>query len=118
MNTSMNMNRFALALPVLLVAAGAMTACDRKDAAAPLTPSAAVFTAPSAVGGASGPVTGGVPDGSLPDTSAALAKPGVAPAANASPPSTMTRDQESKAMPLPGQVNDHSTPAPSKAKGN
>lgn len=35
--------------------------------------------------------------------------PGTASAAKATPPSTMTRDQESKAMPLPGQANDHST---------
>ncbi len=39
----------------------------------------------------------------LQDTAAALNKSG--------PPSTMTKEQESKAMPLPGQANDHSATA-------
>ena len=105
----MTMNRSALALTALLAASGILTACGRKDAAAPLVPAGAVIAAPAAAGVASGPVTGGVVDGSLPDTTAALAAPGVAAAAKASSPSTMSRDQESKAMPLPGQANDHST---------
>ena len=99
----MTMNRCASMLFVLLAAGGSLTACGRKDEAAP-----AVVTAPTPAVAASGP---------LPETAAALATPGTAPAANASPPSTMTRDQESKAMPLPGQANDHSTPKPAKPKG-
>ena len=114
----MTINRSALALTALLAAGGTLTACGRKDASAPLAPAGVVIAAPSAAGAASGPVTGGGVDGSLPDTAAALAVPGVASAAKASPPSTMTRDQESKAMPLPGQANDHSTLAPAKTKGN
>ena len=114
----MTMNRYALALTALLAAGGTLTACGRKDAPAPLSPAGAVIAAPSAAGSTSGPVTGGGVDTSLPDTTAALAVPGVASAAKASPPSTMSRDQESKSMPLPGQANDHSTLVPPKAKGN
>lgn len=91
-----------------------MTACGRKDGAAPLGPTGVVTAAASAAGAASGPITGGAVDGSLPDTTAALAVPGVASAAKASPPSTMSREQESKAMPMPGQANDHSTLVPAK----
>ena len=108
------MNRYALALTALMASGGTLTACGRKDAPAPLSPAGAVIAAPSAAGSTSGPVTGGVVDTSLPDTTAALAVPGVASAAKASPPSTMSRDQESKAMPLPGQANDRSTLVPAK----
>ena len=127
---TLNINRYALTLSALLVAGGTTTACGQKDAATPPTPTApavmessAAVIAPSAAvtppaATASGLVTGGERDGSLPDTAAALATPGVAPAANARPPSTMTPEQESKAMPLPGQANDHSTPARAKPKGS
>ena len=114
---TMTMNRCAFLLIALFAAGATLTACGQKEAAVPLAPAAVVITAPTAAVAASGPVTGGASDGSLPDTAAALASPGTVPGANASPPSTMTREQESKAMPLPGQANDHSTPMPAKAKG-
>ena len=42
--------------------------------------------------------------------SAAAAAPTAAAMVNSRAPNTMSKDQESKAMPLPGQANDHSTP--------
>ncbi len=114
----MTMNRYALALTALLAAGGTLSGCGRKDAPPSVAPAGVVTAAPSASRAGSGPVTGGAMDGSLPDTTAALAVPGGAPVAKASPPSTMSRDQESKSMPLPGQANDHSVLVPPKAKGN
>jgi hypothetical protein len=111
-------NRCALALTALLAASGTLTACGRKDETAPPTPGPAVITALSATIAASGLLTGGGLDGSRPDSSAALATSAVASAAKPGPVSTMTQDQASEAMPLPGQANDPSTPAPSEAKGS
>ena len=59
------------------------------------------------------PAVSGAPDPSVPDAKAALAADAAsaAQAENSSAPSTMTEEQKSKAMPLPGQANDHSSPA-------
>jgi hypothetical protein len=46
------------------------------------------------------------------DTAAVQAQSKVAPQEK------MTKAEESKAMPLPGQANDHSTPVPGKNKGS
>jgi hypothetical protein len=46
------------------------------------------------------------------------AKAASAPAAAATPQKQMTDAEESKSMPMAGQANNHSTPAPAKAAGN
>lgn len=67
-------------------------------------------------------------DASVPDASSALATQDAADKAKATPDTTalqhkqapqesMTKAEESKAMPLPGQANDHSTTALDKKKG-
>ena len=75
------------------------------------------------------PSTQGVSaDNSVPDASAVFAAKDAADKARgaldtaalqqaAAPQKAMTKEEESKAMPLPGQVNDHSTTAPDKKKG-
>lgn len=45
------------------------------------------------------------------------AKAAPAPAAAATPQKPMTEAEESKSMPMAGQANNHSTPAPAKAAG-
>lgn len=93
-----------LALAALLLALGA---CQRapSDAAAPPGGPAQTQTAPP---------TGGGADSSLPDASSVLGRsdgPKTEPELGRSN-SAMTRTQESSAMPLPGQNNDHSAPLP------
>ena len=106
-------HRYALAWAALLVAGSSLGGCGRPESNPPQAGAAVTPVSPSIPV----PVTGGVKDGSLPDTTAALSAPGTASAGKASPPSTMTQDQESKAMPMPGQANDHSTPKIPKPKG-
>ena len=110
-----NPYRFALVWTALLAAGSSLSACSRPESG---RPQGAAATAAQSSPVASVPKTGGAKDGSLPDTAAALAAAGSAPAATTGPSSAMSREQESKAMPMPGQVNDHSTPATAKAKGN
>lgn len=82
-----------------------------------------VFAKPAATAPAIGPSSpaGVVPNPSVPDATSAFAGQDATERAKAmqadktalnkfSPPSTMSKEQESKAMPLPGQANDHSTP--------
>ena len=107
-------NRHALVWAALLVVGSSLSACGRPESKPSQASTAATQLPPLT----SLPVTGGAKDGSVPDTAAALSAPGTASAGNASPSSTMTRDQESRAMPMPGQVNDHSTPASAKPKGS
>ena len=106
--------RHRLTWATLLVVGSSLSACGRPESTPPQAATAAIPVSPQTTVS----VTGGAKDGSLPDTAAALATPGTASAGKGSPPSTMTRDQESKAMPMPGQVNDHSTPASAKSKGS
>ena len=110
-----NPYRYALVWTALLAAGSSLSACNRPESS---RPQGAAATAVQGSPAASLPTTGDAKDGSLPETAAALAAAGSAPAATTSPSSTMSRDQESKAMPMPGQVNDHSTPATAKPKGN
>lgn len=89
----------------LVVPALLLGACDKtpSDPPSPLTTPAPAGSAPATSGGA---------DPSVPDASSVL-PPGTAPKADAAAGRThnaMTPAQESGAMPLPGQNNDHSAP--------
>lgn len=89
----------------LIVMALALNACGK----APSEPTVPL-TMPAQAGSA--PATAGGPDPSVPDASSVLT-PGTVPRADAAAGranSTMTPAQESGAMPLPGQNNDHSAP--------
>lgn len=106
----------AFGLAVSIAVALNLVACDR-DAGSVL-PSAGPTAAASRSASSGGVARDtSVPDASstfaaqdaterakaLQDTAAALNKSG--------PPTTMSTEQESKTMPMPGQANDHSTPA-------
>ena len=69
------------------------------------------------VGSATAPATGAAPVTSVPDAAASFAAQDAAELAKAATPSTVTAEQESKAMPMAGQANDHSTPARDKQPG-
>lgn len=89
----------------LLVLTLLLGACNKapSDVSAPMTMPAPARSTPATVGGR---------DPSVPDASSVLG-PGTAPKADAAAGrtnSTMTPGQESGAMPLPGQNNDHSAP--------
>ena len=106
----------------ILICAG-LASCGRDVTAVPAAPALPFSTA--------APTPPGGGDTSVPDAartfdaqniaerakvaamgaSAAAAAPTVATLANSRAPNTMSKEQESKSMPLPGQVNDHSTPA-------
>ncbi len=89
-----------------LVAAFALFAgCDDRTAPKPSVPTPKVSSQSDSV-----PFTSGGSDASLPDAKAALATTD-AHADKSSLPSTMSEQQKSTAMPLPGQANDHSSPA-------
>ena len=66
---------------------------------------------------ASAPAAGVAADPSVPDAATTFATQAAADRAKAPTPSTMTAEQESKAMPMPGQANDHSTTARDKQPG-
>lgn len=80
-----------------------------------------VMAVPAQIPAPAGAVTtaGAGPNPSVPDASGTFAAQDSAERAKAlqdqgalnksGPPSTMSKEQESKAMPLPGQANDHST---------
>jgi hypothetical protein len=89
------------ALAALLLATMALGACDRRPPAV------------EAAVSASQPATAGGRDASVPDAASAL-PPGGAGSGGAAAEranGALTRAQESSAMPLPGQNNDHSAPA-------
>jgi hypothetical protein len=89
----------------LVLIALVMSACSK----APAAPPAPVTTAPQIE---SSPARGGVSDTSVPDAASVLAPSGGPksdPAAGRTN-DAMTRAQESGAMPMPGQNNDHSAP--------
>lgn len=94
---------FPAHLGALVVAATLLSACSKTPSLPP-----APLTTP--VQGASAPTTAGAVDKSVPEASSVL-PPAVAtkvdPAAGRSN-RAMTREQESSAMPIPGQNNDHS----------
>jgi hypothetical protein len=102
-----------VALPALL----GLVACGQKDAVPPSVPSITAKSEPSALPAI--PASGA--DNSVPDAGQVLAReaaaastPGSGEAA-ANQRSAVTREQESKSMPLPGQANDHSNTAGEKA---
>ena len=104
----------ALGLALTVAAALNLVACDRD--AGPVLAAAAPATV------SAGPATpgGGAPDTSVPDAASTFAAQDATERAKAlqdaaaalnktGPPTTMSKEQESKTMPLPGQANDHST---------
>lgn len=107
-----NVSRFVVigaALAMLLVG------CQKKDgvpATSGSQPSPTVTTTPAPIPAAS------TPDPSLPAATAKAAgtQDTTALQHKAAPQEKMTKDEESKAMPLPGQANDHSTTALDKSK--
>ena len=98
-----------------LLALLALSGCDRKPADPPKPKSAelsAPIAAPPAVANSSG-----TPDPSVPAAAATVAVQAAAAASTAQDapanrmPDGLTKAQESNAMPMPGQVNNHSTTA-------
>ena len=107
MNTARQMKTINVALLLGLLALGA---CDKRPTD-PATPRADV-AAPAVTL----PVTPSSPDSSVPSATSVLSAPvtGTAKdevAAKVGSNESMTRTQESNAMPMPGQVNNHSTTA-------
>jgi hypothetical protein len=89
----------------LLLTAVAMSVCGKQQAAPP----ASMTTVPRVD---SPPAPAGGPDTSVPDASSVLT-PSAGTKADPTAGRTngaMTRSQESSAMPMPGQNNDHSAP--------
>jgi len=93
-----------------------LAACGRDTGPAPAVPAATTAAIGSTTSAGAGR------DTSLPDASSTFAAQEAALRAKAlqdaaaalndsGPPSTMSKEQESKTMPLPGQANDHSTAA-------
>jgi hypothetical protein len=111
----------ALAGSLMLCALAALPACGRKDAAA--TPTS--VSQPGAATVESKGSSVALPASELPKQDAAMAPQSPAIAAtvpdSASPsqanPKTLDKQQESTAMPMPGQVNNHSTPEPIEKPG-
>jgi predicted membrane-bound mannosyltransferase len=98
-------------LPLLLLAALSMVACDRKPASMPVPTVETILAEPV-------PVSAAASDPSVP-AAESVVTPVTSPAAAGSAAgrsnSPMTAAQESSAMPLPGQANGHSAPlAPAK----
>lgn len=105
-----------LTLTACLVAM-ALTGCSRNDAPKPTTTATAV-SQPGAATMESKGSSVALPPSALPKQDAAMAPQAPSAAAtvpdSASPsqanPQTLSKQQESTAMPMPGQVNNHSTP--------
>jgi hypothetical protein len=107
MNAGRQMKAAKLALLLGLLALGA---CGKRPTD-PVTP-----RADAAAPGGTLPVTPSAPDPSVPSATSVLSAPvtGTAKdevAAKVGSNESMTRTQESNAMPMPGQVNNHSTTA-------
>lgn len=98
-----------------LLALLALSSCDRKPADPP-QPKSGGLNAPVAMAPAVAS-SSGTPDPSVPAAAATVAVQAAAAASTASddaanrPPDRLTKAQESNAMPMPGQVNNHSTTA-------
>lgn len=97
--------RTRMTVTALCAAALLMTACDRDPTAPPMP-----YLAPVKVESGMAPVTGG--DSSVPSAAAVLTPATAAePAASAARTNDrLTRAQQSTAMPMAGQNNDHSAP--------
>lgn len=109
-------NPFILTAPAFPAHLGALVVAVLLLSACSKTPSLPPVPVTTPVQGAAAPTTAGADDKSVPEASTVL-PPAVAtkvdPAAGRSN-SAMSREQESSAMPMPGQNNDHSaavTPA-------
>jgi hypothetical protein len=115
-NTGITMIKTSQALAgcLMLATLATLPACGRKDAAS--TPTA--VSQPGAATVESKGTSVAVPPAELPKQDAAMAPQSPTVAAtipdSASPsqanPKTLDKEQESTAMPMPGQVNNHSTP--------
>jgi hypothetical protein len=93
-------------LPLLLLAALSLVACDRKPAYGPVPTVETIRAEPV-------PVSAAGSDPSVPAAESVLtpvASPAAAGSAAGRSNSPMTAAQESSAMPLPGQANGHSAP--------
>lgn len=121
--TGINMKKISHALAgcLMLATLATLPACGRKDTAS--TPTA--VSQPGAATIESKGVSVAVPPAELPKQDAAIAPQSPTVAAtipdSASPsqanPKTLDKMQESTAMPMPGQVNNHSTPEPIEKPG-
>jgi len=110
-------NNFALAGCLLLTL---LTGCNRSDAPRPVTTgeASAAVTQPGAATVESKGTSVALPPSALPQQDAAMTPQAPAAAAtipdSASPsqanPAPLDKQQEATAMPMPGQVNNHSTP--------
>jgi hypothetical protein len=111
----------ALAGCLMLCTLVTLSACGRKDAAA--TPTA--VSQPGAATVESKGASVAAPPAELPKQDAAMTPQSPTAAAtipdSASPsqanPKTLDKQQEATAMPMPGQVNNHSTPEPIEKPG-
>jgi len=110
-------NTPALGLALSLAVALSLAACGRDSGPVVVAPAPVVATA--AIGPAA--PAGVRMDTSVPDATSVFAaqaaaerakalQDAAAAANNSGPPNSMSKEQESKAMPLAGQANDHSTP--------
>ncbi len=100
----------------LMATALALVGCNRSDTPKPTTTTAASQPGAATVESKGSSVA--LPPSALPQQDAAMAPQSPAPAAtvpdSASPsqasPKSLDKQQEATAMPMPGQVNNHSTP--------
>ena len=112
MNTNVGFSR-SLAVAIIGVATLGLLACSNSNDQSP--PAAKVSEAPAAIAqpAAAAEATPGGGDATkeqaLPDTASTDAK-------SPDPSRPMTKKEESTAMPLPGQANDHSNPTTGPAK--
>jgi hypothetical protein len=96
------MDRKTLAA-LAVVTSSLLFGCDQR------TPDKAAQTAPApSAPASSAPAAAPTDDPSLPPAEAASRKPASGP--DATPDTELTRAERNKAMPLPGQANDHSSP--------
>jgi hypothetical protein len=107
-------------LAAVLVCGMWLAACQRSESVPPVagTPANGMASTTAVAGLPAVPASGA--DNSVPDAGRVLAGEGAASAPGSGEPSvnqrsTVTAEQESKAMPLPGQANDHSNTAGEKA---
>lgn len=117
------MGKVSLFVLVVMAFITALTGCQRKDEAAVTSNASQSQTTANPE-----PSSRTAGDPSLPDASTALAaddtpdKPKTTQDTDTlqhtpTPQKEMTKEEESNAMPLPGQANDHSTTALDKTKG-
>ena len=110
MNTNVGFSR-SLAVAIIGVATLGLLACSNSNDQSP--PAAKVSEAPATaaqpVAAAEATPGGATKEQALPDTTSTDAK-------SPDPSRPMTKKEESTAMPLPGQANDHSNPTTGPAK--